>query len=222
MKKILTVLALILALSTIPGTSTALNWEVVDTGVDASPNFLALGLNYDTHWYAAEFTVQNPGYVLTDIEAYIVGLSPETGSPFDVFIDITDDGGNVPSSTVRHSGSFSLANMGTGWDPQAAGSNADWHGINGVSWPVDPGSYWVLLRLNAPYMAAVARDAPSPLSNEAYSYDSGASWADVDGVGLSLRIDGTPASDPIPEPATLVLVGTGLVGLVGLGRRKEG
>jgi hypothetical protein len=43
-----------------------------------------------------------------------------------------------------------------------------------------------------------------------------------DGMSLYIATDLTPSSSPVPEPATMLLFGTGIAGLAGMRRRKEG
>ena len=58
--------------------------------------------------------------------------------------------------------------------------------------------------------------SPNPLINETF-YQPGVGWAEVDYIDIGIRIDATP----IPEPATMLLLGTGLVGVAGAARRKK-
>jgi PEP-CTERM motif-containing protein len=56
-------------------------------------------------------------------------------------------------------------------------------------------------------------DDPATFSKSSFSSSSGAATPVIQ-IGV-----GTEAS-PVPEPTTLVLLGAGLVGLVGVGRKK--
>ena len=56
-------------------------------------------------------------------------------------------------------------------------------------------------------------DDPASFSKSSFSPSSGAATPVVE-------IGGGPEASPVPEPTTLVLLGAGLVGLVGVGRKK--
>ena len=56
-------------------------------------------------------------------------------------------------------------------------------------------------------------DDPATFSKSSFSSSSGAATPVA-------QIGSGPEASPVPEPTTLVLLGSGLVGLVGVGRKK--
>ena len=56
-------------------------------------------------------------------------------------------------------------------------------------------------------------DDPATFSKSSFTSSSGAATPVA-------QIGGSPETSPVPEPTTLVLFGAGLVGLVGVGRKK--
>lgn len=65
-----------------------------------------------------------------------------------------------------------------------------------------------------------------PLTDYAWVFDMGLGWQDLNVLhnlvyGLALR-SGQVSADPVPEPATIVLFGTGLAALVGYNRKRKG
>ena len=62
--------------------------------------------------------------------------------------------------------------------------------------------------------------AQNPLQGNGAFDDSGTWTAASSPVDIGVRIKGDPAA-PVPEPATMLLFGTGLIGLVGSRLRKK-
>lgn len=179
---------------------------IVDTGEPRAGLLLGAGvifgdpLFYD--WFAGEFDVTSP-MTITRVEGFIY---TETGAS--AWIKLYDDGGGVPGDQLF------AADL-----PLPPTTPYAWTGAD-VSWSVSPGTYWVGF--------GVAQDAhdrayirvsypPRPLSNEAAYRSSSGAWLEVDDLGLGLHV--LAETTPVPEPASLLLVGAGVVGLAACRRR---
>jgi hypothetical protein len=183
--------------------------RIVDTG--PSGPVATRPVDWNTQWLAAEFSTSTAWHI-TSVEGWIVPSGVErSGGP--VRISLLSDGGSIPSVPL-----FSTVTNVPG------GGSAGWYGQSGLSWTIGPGSYWVSFEALAHTGSGPAFSGTTfgmsgttavPLANQAFAQlrsdcnfrdRSCWPWTADNSIDLGVRV----FADPVPEPATLLLLGTGL------------
>jgi hypothetical protein len=207
-------------LAWLPGRVSAEPVRIVDTG-PSGPE-ATRPVDWNTLWVAAEFSTSS-AWRITGVEGWIVPSGVERfAGP--VRINLLSDAGDIPS-TPLFSTSTTIPGVGA----------TGWYGQSGLSWTVQPGSYWISFEALAHtdsgpafsgttfYMsgttsAPLANQASAGLATECNFRDRACwPWTPDSGMDLGVRIFAESVPEPVPEPATVVLLTSGLIG-VGLRR----
>jgi len=174
---------------------------------------------------AAEF-VLGRSYKITDVQGWIgtqtvpgwIGSKTNVNLRYTIRKDDSTSGeippgqipGEVPGSII-YSQTLELA----------VEEDAGWRGPSVLNWNLSAGTYWLSFEADVytseGFYWCMPFPANIPLSNYAFSDNTAGNpvWYEYDELNLGVRIYGEQQGANIPEPATLLLLGLGLIALAG-------
>ncbi len=185
---------------------TLVSWAdtIVDTGDPIESSGLTLANTSSvTQSTAAQFTLSDD-YILTDILGNITAFHDGN-----ITLSIYNDNNNTVDNTIAlYQDTFSLDNQDDGW-----------FGVEDESWALNAGTYWVAFEPGSGFDGYMKSDVPNPLDFYAVGA-AGGHYYTLQSYPFGIKINGDAGQQPVPEPATMLLFGTGLAGLAGLRRRQ--
>lgn len=204
MKKILEILIISLVLIC---SCKAEAYFIVDTGMGSGVNFW--GNNGDGK-SALKFTLPY-NVTLNTAEFFMFARVPSDETRLDVGISLYSDNANSPGEVIASKNTFIT-------------EKEDWYGVT-FNEELFAGDYWIGSYMTEPLVnqryQSFRGNAPNPQEYGAFT-EKGKPWKVYRYYAndYGLRIDVSENTNVIPEPATLLLFGTGLLGAFVRRKRK--
>jgi hypothetical protein len=174
---------------------------VLDTG---SPTGSGLPLTLDGNDYSAAEFVLGSAQTITSIQAYVTAGIDQPGDTFTVALYSASDFGGRSSSPV--------------FSGQATYEQDGWTGLTGLDITgLAAGDYWAAVEVGSSD-SAIGLALPSPGAGGtvpalAYAFNSGSGYSTDGAVPIGMQVEVAP----VPLPGALLLLGSGLLGVGGIG-----
>lgn len=180
---------------------------IVDTGPGPDTSGGRILFHWDIlgfyHYLAGQFTITE-AYNIHSLEGWIGGT--KDGEFNTVIYSDNDNTVNQDNEIFRY--------LVTASKP-SGDAEADWIGATGLDFLLGPGTYWLAFEPLDGFARVMPSPVAAPLDNYAYARESteGAYVLDTSSGSFGFRIDASPVKEVIPEPTTMILLSSGLVGL---------
>ncbi|MCF6245884.1 MAG: PEP-CTERM sorting domain-containing protein [Desulfobacula sp.] len=182
------------------------------TIVDTGPGTTGLRDFGTAQWLSSRFTLDQD-YFITDIAGWVVS-EDRAGQRFSISI-YHNDNGETPGTHIYTNGAVISGTDYASWE----GYHISYQ--NGLE--LLSGDYWVNFEKRTAnvddYDGFMPYNSANPLVHGAVITAPLTLWSEFDDLKLGIRITGDLVN-PVPEPATLFLFGSGMIGLAGINRKK--
>ncbi len=184
---------------------------IVDTGNPELPFESGLLLKYPEEWIAGKFTLDQ-AYIITQVQGLIGGWRSDMAGDINAVIRAADPTNQNLPGKILWTASFTPTQYG----------QFIWQGPDALTWYLTTGSYWLAFEVpsSSNFYGVMKDNAVTPLVEYATSPGTGIYSEYQPNMKTGFRIYADAAA--VPVPGALWLMGSGLVGLMGLRRKFSG
>lgn len=190
---------------------------IVDTGIGMQAGYSFEGEGLPGGGFQNGFAALiklTESYIITDVYS-VISTTVYSGiaSGGEVTSAVYEGVGETPATaTELYNDTFDMA----------AKLEPTWRGLSNLSWELREGYYWFSFEIRGATNTFNGRlwgkGTPNPVGEEAYSRNY--NWIAQDPLDMTLQIIGETKFAPVPVPSTIILLGTGLLGLAWASRKK--